>query len=465
MNRTEFRRFWEAGFVILDGATGSNLQKAGMPTGVCPEQWVLENREAALQLQKAYVEAGTRILYAPTFAANRIKLAGYGLESELVRMNRELVQLSKEAADGKALVAGDMTMTGEQLYPIGDLEFEELIDIYKEQAQALADAGADLFVVETMMSLQETRAAVLAIREVCDLPIMASLTFEASGRTLFGTTPEAAVTVLQGLGADVVGMNCSTGPDGMLPNLQKMLSYASVPVLAKPNAGLPQVVNGETVYAVSPEEFAQTAKQLAEAGARFMGGCCGTTPEHIRRLADVLKDLEPIPVPEQAPCALASEREILEIPSDGSAVILGDQIDTEENDELREALLDGDMDELSDLAMDQIDEDAEVLNLRVAAEGIDEKACMTEALGELLQVTNCPFCFESADPSVVDAALRANPGRGLVNLTHMNEDEIRAILPVSEKYGALTVAAAGSGGSPVCPVTTLKNGETLEICR
>ena len=201
-----------------------------------------------------------------------------------------------------------MTMTGEMLSPIGDLELEELIDIYKEQAQALYDAGVDLFIVETMMSLQETRAAVLAIREICDLPVMVSMTFEESGRTLYGNSCEAAVNVLQNLGADVVGMNCSTGPEGMLSNLQRMVSCAAVPVLAKPNAGKPQIVDGMTVYPAVPEAFAEAGKKLAEAGARFLGGCCGTTPEHIRQLAEALQNVEPLPVSEETGCMLASER-------------------------------------------------------------------------------------------------------------------------------------------------------------
>ena len=200
MTKQEFRNLVRQGIVILDGATGTNLQKAGMPGNVCPEQWILEHPDVMRGLQRSYVQSGTQILYAPTFTANRIKLAEYGLSDRLLEMNTQLVQLSKETAGDKALVAGDLTMTGQQLYPLGELQFEELVDVYKEQGKALYDAGVDLFVIETMMSLQETRAAVLAIQETCDLPILASLTFEADGRTLFGTDPETAVVVLQSLG-------------------------------------------------------------------------------------------------------------------------------------------------------------------------------------------------------------------------------------------------------------------------
>ena len=257
MTKQEFSDLIKTGPIILDGATGTNLMEAGMPVGVCPESWVLENPKVLLDLQRHYVEAGSNIVYAPTFTANRIKLEEYGLAERLEEMNRKLVQLSREAVGEKALVAGDMTMTGQQLYPMGELMFEELVEVYKEQARVLCEAGVDLFVVETMMSLQESRAAVLAIREVCDLPIMVTLTYNEDGRTLFGTEPETAVVVLQSLGVDAIGINCSTGPMEMVEPVAKMAEYATVPILAKPNAGLPELEGTTTVYRMTPEEFAK----------------------------------------------------------------------------------------------------------------------------------------------------------------------------------------------------------------
>ena len=218
MTRLEFKKLVEEGFVILDGATGSLLQKKGMMPGDCPEQWIIDNPEAIIDIQKDYIEAGSNIIYSPTFTGNRIKLAEYGLKDNLKEINTGLVMLSKEAikradADHPCFVAGDITMTGEQLYPIGKLMFEELVDIYKEQVSVLYEAGVDLFVVETMMSLQECRAAVLAIKETCELPIMVTLSFGEDGRTLFGTDPVTAVNVLQSMGVDAVGANCSSGAD------------------------------------------------------------------------------------------------------------------------------------------------------------------------------------------------------------------------------------------------------------
>ena len=222
MTKKEFREYLSKGAIVLDGATGTNLMAAGMPIGVCPEAWVMEHQNVLYDLQSAYVKAGTNIVYAPTFTGNRIKLEEYGLEDRIEEINTELVRLSKRAVDGKALVAGDMTMTGKQLFPLGDLMFEELVDVYKEQASILDHAGADLFVVETMMSLQECRAAVIAIKEVSDLPIMVTLSYNEDGRTLFGTPPETSVVVLQSLGVDAIGINCSTGPMEMGELVVKM---------------------------------------------------------------------------------------------------------------------------------------------------------------------------------------------------------------------------------------------------
>ena len=228
MNKQEFHAWIKDRPVFLDGATGSNLQRRGMSAGVCPEEWILENKEALIGLQRAFVDAGTNIVYAPTFTANRIKLREYGLESQTRQMNLALVALSREAVADRALVAGDITMTGVQLAPIGSLDFEELIDVYKEQISYLAEAGVDLLVVETMMSLQETRAALIAAKEVCDLPVMATMTFESDGRTLYGTDAVTAAVVLESLGADAVGTNCSAGPDKMVEIIRQMAGAVQI---------------------------------------------------------------------------------------------------------------------------------------------------------------------------------------------------------------------------------------------
>ena len=264
MTKEEFRKFVEEHTVVLDGATGSNLMKAGMPRGVCTEAWVLEHPETLISLQKAYVEAGSNIIYAPTFTGNRIKLSEYDLYDRMEEMMTKLVQLSKEAVGDKALIAGDVTMTGRQLEPMGDLKFEELVDIYKEQIGYLAKAGVDLLVVETMLSLQECRAALIAAKEVCDLPVMVTLTFEMDGKTLYGTDARTAAVVLDHLGADAIGANCSTGPVEMAGVLKMMGEVTRKPIIGKPNAGLPKVDGeGQTYYDMDADAFYEGMKESA----------------------------------------------------------------------------------------------------------------------------------------------------------------------------------------------------------
>ena len=293
MKIEEFWKLTKNKLIYLDGATGSNLLKRGMPGGVCPEKWIIEHPDIFVEFQREYVEAGSNIIYAPTFTANRIKLKEYGLEDQIAEINHQLIALSKEAAGGKALVAGDITMTGRQLAPMGDMDFEELIDIYKEQIKLIDDAGADLLVVETMMSLQETRAALIAAKEVCELPVMATLTFESDGRTLYGTDGVTEAVTLEKLGACAIGANCSTGPDKMIELIREISKAVSIPVIAKPNAGMPSLNEaGETVYDMDADTFAREMKKLVEAGASVLGGCCGTSPEYIQKLVEATAAME-----------------------------------------------------------------------------------------------------------------------------------------------------------------------------
>jgi len=291
MTEVEFRSLVERGPVLLDGATGTSLFSSGMPMGVCTEGWVLDHPNVVKNLQKAYVEAGSQIIYAPTFGANRHNLAWYGLDSNLSELIARLVAISKEAASGKAYVAGDMSMTGLTLEDLGgEASFDQIFDLYHEQAQALDDAGVDLFVVETMLSLEETEAALDAIRSVSHKPVMCTLSYDADGTTMYGTRCGEAVETLQALGASAVGLNCSVGPDQLEAVVAAMKSAAEIPIIAKPNAGLPLIDDaGNAVYPMGPMEFAENMKKLVAAGASVIGGCCGTTPEYIRKLRLMLE--------------------------------------------------------------------------------------------------------------------------------------------------------------------------------
>lgn len=446
MTREEFITLSKDHILYLDGATGSNLVKAGMPSGICPEQWILEHQDVMLQLQKDYVQAGTNILYAPTFTANRVKLAEYHLEKNMTSMIRDLVAISKKAAESTpghpVYVAGDLTMTGEQLKPMGKMELETLIDIYKEQILCLVDAGADLLVVETMMSLAETRAALIAAKEVCDLPVIATLTFEADGRTLFGTDAKTAAIVLESLGASAIGANCSTGPAQMESIISEMVSHTRIPVIAKPNAGLPFLdENGTTCYNMEAEEFAEEMEVLVNAGATILGGCCGTTPEFIRQIherfgtdAKVAASRRPDGIR-----YLTSERITHSFGLDDGFFVVGERINPTGKKALQAQLREGSFEKVIQFAEEQEACGAKVLDINMGMSGIDEKASMLRALEEVSGVTNLPLSLDSSYVEVLEAALRNYPGRALVNSVSLETEKFEKLLPIVAKYGAMFI--------------------------
>ena len=445
MTREEFITLSKDHILYLDGATGSNLVKAGMLSGVCPEQWILEHQDVMLQLQKDYVQAGTNILYAPTFTANRVKLAEYHLEKNMTSMIRDLVAISKKAAESTpghpVYVAGDLTMTGEQLKPMGKMELETLIDIYKEQILCLVDAGADLL-VETMMSLAETRAALIAAKEVCDLPVIATLTFEADGRTLFGTDAKTAAIVLESLGASAIGANCSTGPAQMESIISEMVSHTRIPVIAKPNAGLPFLdENGTTCYNMEAEEFAEEMEVLVNAGATILGGCCGTTPEFIRQIherfgtdAKVAASRRPDGIR-----YLTSERITHSFGLDDGFFVVGERINPTGKKALQAQLREGSFEKVIQFAEEQEACGAKVLDINMGMSGIDEKASMLRALEEVSGVTNLPLSLDSSYVEVLEAALRNYPGRALVNSVSLETEKFEKLLPIVAKYGAMFI--------------------------
>ena len=446
MTREEFKELAEQ-YIYLDGATGSNLVKAGMPSGVCPESWILENRDVLVDLQRQYVQAGTDILYAPTFTANRVKLAEYGIADRQSAMIRELVALSKEAAstagDRTVLVAGDLTMTGEQLKPMGNMELEELIDIYKEQIRELEAAGADLLVVETMMSLGEARAALIAAKEVCGLPVMVTMTFEPDGRTLYGTDAKSAAIVLESLGVCAVGVNCSTGPAAMRKIIEDMTGVTKdIPIIAKPNAGLPFLdEEGHTCYNMTASEFVEEMKQLTAAGATILGGCCGTTPEFIGGLRDTFGKKVDVSVERRKEGIryLTSERQTVSFGLDDGFIIVGERINPTGKKLLQAQLREGSMDKVLQFAEEQESGGARILDVNMGMSGIDEKAMMLRAIEEVSGVTNLPLSLDSSHVDVLEAALRHYPGRALVNSVSMEKEKLEKLLPIVKKYGAMFI--------------------------
>lgn len=441
MTKEEFQKFVESGHpVYLDGATGSNLLKRGMPAGVCPEEWILGHKEVLLALQKEFAEAGSHVIYAPTFSANAVKLREYGLEDRIGQMNQELVAISKEAAGGKCLVAGDLTMTGEQLAPMGTMDFEELVNIYKEQIGYLVNAGADLLVVETMMSLQESRAALIAAKECCDLPVMVTMTFESDGRTLYGTDAKTAAVVLESLGASAIGANCSTGPDKMAEIITAMAEVSSVPIIAKPNAGLPFLdKNGNTSYDMDSDTFADGMVKLVEAGASILGGCCGTSPEYIGKLKERTHRIKTVRRKKPDKRYLTSERKTVEFGLEDNFIIVGERINPTGKKKLQEQLRTGSLDMVLQFAEEQEACGAGILDVNMGMSGIDEKAMMLNVLEEVAGVTSLPLAIDSSHVEVLEAALRRYPGRALINSISYEKIKFENLLPIAKKYGAMFI--------------------------
>ena len=439
MNTAQFKELVSKKLLILDGATGTELQKRGMPAGVCPEQWVIENPDAIKQIQQAYVNAGSDIVYSCTFGGNRIKLEEFGLGHRTLEINRRLAQLSKEAAAGKCLVAGDIASTGRFIKPLGDMPFEECVDVYKEQVQGLLEGGVDLFIIETMLDIQEARAALLAVKESCSLPVCVSMSFDENMRTLTGTDPVTALITLQSLGADAVGCNCSTGPASMVEIINMMKPYARVPLMAKPNAGLPRLVNGATVFDMGAEEFGLFAESFVTAGVNLLGGCCGTSPEYIRELYRNCSNLKPQSVDWKPYSAVTSSRETVFLGFNTPVAIVGERINPTGKKKLQAELKEGSTHEIRRFALEQVEKGAHILDVNVGMPGIDEKETMINTVSLLGGICDAPLCLDSSSPEVLEAALRIYPGRALINSISQEKIKLERLLPVAAKYGAMFI--------------------------
>lgn len=439
MTREEFKALCNKKVVLLDGATGTELQQKGMPVGVCPEKWVAEHPEALMEIQSQYQDAGSDIVYTCTFGGNRQKLSEFGLDDEVYELNCQLARISRQAVGGKALVAGDIGSTGLLVEPFGPLSFEEAVAIYKEQIAGLLQGGVDLFVIETMMDIQEARAALIAVKESCDLPVMVTMTFDEDGRTLTGTDPVTALITLQSLGADAVGCNCSTGPELMADFIATMKPYAKVPLIAKPNAGLPRLVDGRTVFDMSSEEFGGFAARLIEAGADLIGGCCGTAPGYIKEMSLHTAGIGRKQHNPLSFSAVTSARKTVFVGADLPVTVVGERINPTGKKSLQAELAEGKLGEVRRLALAQIEAGASVLDVNVGMGGIDERAMMVKAISVLSAQVEAPLCIDSASPEVIEAALRIYPGRALINSISAETVKMKKLLPIAAKYGAMFI--------------------------
>lgn len=431
--------------VVLDGATGTELQKRGMPPGTCPEAWCLDNPGVTRGIHEDYLKAGADIVYACTFGANRLKLAQYN-HSDVYGMNRDLARIARLAAGRQGIVAGDIGSTGHFVEPFGDLPFEEAVALFSEQIRGLVDGGVDLLVIETMMDIQEARAALLAARETADIFTMVTMTFEEGGRTLNGTDPAAALVTLQSLGADAVGCNCSSGPAEMVRLMEAMSPLRTVPLIAKPNAGMPQVKDGATFFSMTPGEFAAYARPFLSLGVEFLGGCCGTTPEHIRALKEALRVAGPARRPLHPASALSSCRKALTIEQGKPLLIVGEGINPTGKPALQEELRRGHTGIMERLGRDQEAQGADLLDVNVGAPGVDQPAMMVSALKALSRATSLPLVIDSPDPAAIEAGLRIYPGRALINSISGEPARLEALLSLAARYGAMFILLPLAGG-------------------
>ena len=439
MNRSEFIHRLKAGLLILDGATGSELQQRGMPRGACPEQWILEHPHVLLEVQRAYARAGAQVLYTCTFGCNPPKLAGFDLAEHTRSMNRDLARLSRRAAGDTVLVAGDLAPTGRFIEPTGDMSFEAAVAAYREQVLGLVEGGVDFLVIETMMDIQEARAALIAARENCDLPVCVCMTFDETGRTLTGTDPLTALITLQSLGADVVGCNCSTGPDAMLDVVHAIKPYSRVPLMAKPNAGLPKLVRGETRFDMAPDTFATGAGALVDAGVSMVGGCCGTTPDHIRALREKAPAAPPPFCEPEHIAAVTSPRKTVFLGPGQPFATIGERINPTGKKKLKAELRGGQTHEVRRLALEQAGSGATLLDVNVGASGVDEADLLVKSVDMLAPLIDQPLCLDSSSPEAVESALRVYPGRALINSISGERAKLERLLPIAAKYGAMFI--------------------------
>ena len=421
---------------------GTMLQARGLPVGAAPETAALEHPEWLREIHSAYLDAGSQIVYANTFGANREKLAHCG--RTVAEVVPAAVSVAREAARGRGLVALDVGPIGQLLEPTGTLEFEQAVDIFAEVVEAGAAAGADLIAIETMTDLQEARAALLAAREHSSLPVLVTMTYEATGRTFLGCSPACAALTLEGLGADAIGVNCSLGPREMPPLVEELLRWTTLPIVLKPNAGLPHPDGSG--YDISPEEFAHSLAALADLGVQVFGGCCGTTPEYIALLRRELEGRTVRRVTRTVPAAVCSGTQA--VPIDRVRVI-GERINPTGKKLMKEALRRGDVDYMLNQALAQTEAGADILDVNVGLPEIDEADMMVRTVKALQGVTDAPLQLDSTDPKVLERALRVYCGKAIVNSVNGEEESLSAILPLVKKYGAAVVGLTlDQGGIP-----------------
>ena len=419
--------------IYCDGGMGSLLQARGLKPGEPPEMWNIERPSAIVDIHRQYLLSGANIITTNTFGVNSQKYADY---SDLIRA---AIKCAKEATHGfeDAYIAYDIGPLGRFLEPWGDLPFERAVEIFKDGIKVAKDE-VDLIIIETMTDAYETKAAVMAAREVSDLPIFVTNAYDEGGKMLTGATPEAMVAMLEGLGVDAIGLNCSFGPDKMLPLVRKFYECSSLPIIANPNAGLPDMRDGKAFYSLDADSFAACAYELAENGVSILGGCCGTTPEYISALVKKTAALPPPKVADKKISLVSSYTHALSVGDE--TLIVGERINPTGKPKLRRALVDGDGNYVLKLALEQADRGAHILDVNVGVPGIDEASAMKNAVMSIQAVCDLPLMLDSSNPCALEEAMRVYIGKPIINSVNGEESAMEAIFPLVKKYGGMVVA-------------------------
>lgn len=436
---------------IFDGAMGTMLQQSGMPLGYCPELYNLEQPEIVTAIHRRYVDSGADIIEANTFGANRIKLQHYGLSNRVADLNIAAVKAARAACGPTTKIAGAVGSTGKFIAPLGDLSFDEAYDVFYEQICALATAGVDYILIETIIDMQEMRVALLAAKAATSKPVICQMSFGSDGRTVTGTDPQTAAIILEALGADIIGANCSLGPSQLLPIAQTLARTTSLPISIQANAGMPQLIQGQTVFPMQPEEMAQWVPQLLAAGVSYIGGCCGTTPEHIqalRREVDKFGRTSPkrfVP----ASTALASRSKTVYLGPSFPTAIIGERINPTGRKALAADIREGHFIAVKKEAIGQVRAGAAILDVNMGVPGINQAQVMGQAVEQLSMLVDVPLAIDTTDPLALEAGLKAFPGRALVNSISAEPERLESFLPLAKKYGAAVLCLPiAPGGVP-----------------
>lgn len=445
----DIRKYILENTVFLDGGMGTLLQDRGLGKGELPEQWNITHPEEIINIHKSYFDAGSNVVNANTFGANSIKYS----DEELEKIIRAAISNAKEASarccgTQPRWVALDIGPTGKLLAPFGELDFEDAVEVFAKTVRLGVKYGADLVFIETMNDIYETKAALLAAKENCDLPVFVSNAYGESGRLMTGSDPKSMIAMLEGMGAFAVGVNCSFGPQSLRPVVEQYLKYASVPVFFKPNAGLPKLRDGKTVFDVSVEDFEREVRELVRLGVRAVGGCCGTTPAYISALVSGACGIAPIPLTDKGFTCVSSRSHTVFFGGDG--VLIGARTVPEDKEQVAEDLMAGDVDYYVDMAYEQEEDEVDVLRVYVGLDGVDEASAMEAIVCELQTTMSQPLMIDTDSPASIEAALRRYIGKALVYCVRGRAEDMDAVFPIVKRYGGVVVVcAADDSGEPL----------------